>query len=235
MHPLNGQACLNCHEPLHGAYCSSCGQKRAGRITFRGVVADAFRALTNLDSKFTRTVIGMTRSPGRVVREYVDGRRSSYMNPIKYAFVSTTIFLVVIHLFEIPVWRLARADRESFMKIFSLISYMVFVNVFGPAAVQRIAFWKERRTLAECYVFGLFSYGHLAYYYTTAAALGAYESWRTYLVIVAGAVAFLAWGLVGFYRTRVWRAALAAVFMVPSYYVVGGLLARLVRELLRSS
>ena len=90
-----------------------------------------------------------------------------------------------------------------------------------------------RIRLAECYVFGLFSYGHLAFFYAVAAFLGAYESWKSYLVIVAGAMAFLAWGLVGFYRTRPWRAALAALFMAPAYYVVGGMMGRLVAELLR--
>lgn len=227
--------CLNCHEPLQGPYCSSCGQKRTGRLGFRRVVADAFRAVTNLDSKFTRTLVGMTLRPGEVAREYVDGRRSSYMNPIKYAFFSTTFFLLLVHLFEIPVWRLARADRESFMTIFSLISYMVFVNVFGPATVERLAFWKERRNLAECYVFCLFSYGHLAFFYTAAAFLGAYESFKSYLVIVAGAMAFLAWGLVGFYRTRVWRAVLSAIFMALSYYLVGGAIGRLIGQLLRAA
>ena len=227
--------CTNCHTPLSGLYCSACGQKRIGRLSFRGVITDAFKALTNLDSRFARTVLGMTRHPGKVAREYVDGRRGAYMNPIKYAFLTTTFFLLLIHLFKVPVWRLTGTSREGFMTIFSLISYLVFINVFGPATVQRLAFWKEPTNLIECYVFGLFSYGHLAFFYSIAALLGAYNSFKSYLVIVIFAMFFLAWGLVGFYRTRVWRAGLTAFFMAVSYYLVGGLVSRLIEMVSRSS
>lgn len=220
--PLD-EPCPNCGATLKGPYCSTCGQKRPQRISFLRVLTDALDTLVSLDSKVVRTFTGLTRNPGRVAREYVEGRRSTYVNPIKYAFFTTTLFLLVVHLFDIPVWKLGRTTRENFMPIFSLISYMVFVNVFGPVTVQRLAFWKQPRNLAECYVFAVFSYGHLAFLYMIASFFGAYDNYRNYLLILTGAFLYLTWGLVGFYRAALWRAALTAVPMVLSYYVVGAL------------
>lgn len=219
-------SCLNCGTPHESRYCPECGQRRVERITFRGVFADALHALTNLDSRFLRTVAGLTQRPGELTREYVEGRREAYMNPVKYAFFTTTFFVLMLHLFKIPVWRLTGGPPERFMAVFSLLSYMIFVNVLGAAAVQRLLFLKSGRNLAECYVFVLFCYGHAVLLFLVAAFLGAYDSWKTYLVIPLGSAALLAWGLVDFYGTRVWRAAASALLMVVAYYLTGGLLGR---------
>lgn len=217
-------SCLNCGTPVRERFCPDCGQRRVGRITFRGVFADAAHALTNLDSRFLRTVAGLTQRPGAVTREYVEGRREAYMNPVKYAFFTTTFFVLMIHLFEIPVWRLMNSPPESFMAIFSLLSYLVFVNALGAAAVQRLLFLRSGRNLAECYAFVLFCYGHAVLLFLVAAFLGAYDGWKTYAVIPLGTAALLAWGLVGFYGTRAWRAVPSALIMVVAYYFTGALM-----------
>lgn len=224
-----GERCPNCGAALTGAFCAACGQKRVRRLTFRSVFSDALGTVINLDSKFSQTVIGLTRNPGRVIAEYVDGRRGAYMNPIKYAFFTTSFFLVMIHLFEVPVWNLTGSSREGFMKVFGMLSYLVFLNVLGPALVQRAFFPRRGRNLAECYVFALFCWGHAALLYTVAALLGAYNSFKSYLVIPLGLAAFMSWGLVGFQRTRVWRAIPVAFVMVVSYYFLGGLFGGLIR------
>lgn len=91
--------CKNCGEALNGAYCSACGQKHVPmRLNLKDLLAGAFLAITDLDSKIWRTVLELTRNPGQVALNYIGGQRFSYVNPIKYFVVTFAIMFGVIAL-----------------------------------------------------------------------------------------------------------------------------------------
>ena len=73
--PADG--CLRCGAALDGkAFCAACGQRRAQRLELGRVVADMLGQFAQLDTVFLRTLVGMSRSPGRVARAYVRGDRA---------------------------------------------------------------------------------------------------------------------------------------------------------------
>ncbi len=85
--------CANCYEPMQGDYCYSCGQRNIGnRLTIKVFTSQMFEALTEVDSRFWRTLRELSLNPGRVAANYISGNRASYINPVKYLFVCFAIY-----------------------------------------------------------------------------------------------------------------------------------------------
>ncbi len=90
------QACLNCGAPLAGQYCGQCGQRATSRlISLFELLRDAFGDLFELDSRLWRTLVPLLVRPGRLTREYLQGRRARYMPPFRMYLVLSLIFFVV--------------------------------------------------------------------------------------------------------------------------------------------
>jgi hypothetical protein len=85
-------ACLNCGTPLVGAHCHACGQRGHQHKTLGAFFHDLLHGVLHFEGKIWRTVPMLAWQPGRLTREYIDGRRASYVSPI--ALFLFTIFLM---------------------------------------------------------------------------------------------------------------------------------------------
>jgi hypothetical protein len=88
--------CLNCGTVLAGPYCHYCGQPDRDFMRFFPVLLrDLLADTLDFDSRFLRTLLPLLFRPGRLTREYLDGRRSRYTPPLRlYLFSSIAFFLV---------------------------------------------------------------------------------------------------------------------------------------------
>jgi hypothetical protein len=88
--------CLNCGTRLQGQYCGQCGQRATSRlISLWELTRDAFGDLFELDSRLWRTVVPLLVRPGKLTRDYLEGRRARYMPPFRMYLVLSVIFFVV--------------------------------------------------------------------------------------------------------------------------------------------
>jgi hypothetical protein len=88
--------CLNCGAALAGQYCGQCGQRATSRlISLWELVRDAFGDLFELDSRLWRTLIPLLVRPGRLTREYLEGRRARFMPPFRMYLVLSLVFFLV--------------------------------------------------------------------------------------------------------------------------------------------
>jgi len=90
------KVCLNCQTPLYGRFCHICGQENIeAKQTVWDLVAHFFYDITHFDGKFFTTFKDLVLKPGFLSSEYMAGRRSSYLNPIRmYVFTSALFFLI---------------------------------------------------------------------------------------------------------------------------------------------
>lgn len=86
--------CLNCNTEVQGRYCQNCGQENIEpKETVWHLIAHFFQDITHFDGKFFSTVKYLVIRPGFLSREYMVGRRASYVNPIRmYIFTSAFSF-----------------------------------------------------------------------------------------------------------------------------------------------
>lgn len=85
--------CLNCRTRLRGPYCHECGQEADDPVVAIGpLLADAFRQLVDLETRLLVTLRALVAKPGELTREYVAGRRTSYLSPFRLYVLATVVF-----------------------------------------------------------------------------------------------------------------------------------------------
>lgn len=95
--------CLNCGAPLHGGFCSACGQRAVPpNPTVSELAGDAWQELTGYDGRIAATIRGLFR-PGFLTQEYVAGRRSRYLSPVRLYLIVSVMYFVVAATAPIPV------------------------------------------------------------------------------------------------------------------------------------
>ncbi len=97
--------CLNCDTIVVGKYCHNCGQENVEpKESAWQLITHFFNDITHFDGKFFSTLKVLLFKPGLLSREYMNGRRASFLNPIRmYLFTSFIFFLAffsTIHVNE---------------------------------------------------------------------------------------------------------------------------------------
>jgi hypothetical protein len=85
-------ACLNCGTPLIGSHCHSCGQAAHVHRTLGAFFHDLLHGVFHFEGKVWRTIPMLALRPGKLTREYIDGRRASYVSPL--ALFLFSVFLL---------------------------------------------------------------------------------------------------------------------------------------------
>jgi hypothetical protein len=94
-------ACLNCQAPLADAqrFCGFCGQRVVhGRLTLGEITHDLVHALTHADRSIFSLIGALLSRPGRVARDYIEGRRKRYFGPFAFLVISVGVTSFVTYL-----------------------------------------------------------------------------------------------------------------------------------------
>ena len=90
------RACLNCGTQLVGSHCHQCGQAAHVHRTLSAFFHDLLHGVLHFEGKTWRTLPMLAWNPGKLTREYIDGRRASYVSPIAlFLFCVFLMFAVV--------------------------------------------------------------------------------------------------------------------------------------------
>jgi hypothetical protein len=92
--------CLNCGAEVKGKFCSNCGQENLEvRENIFHLVGHFVSDYFHYDSKFFRSVVPLFIKPGFLTKEYWEGRRVSYIHPLRLFFFVTVIFVIASGIF----------------------------------------------------------------------------------------------------------------------------------------
>ena len=88
--------CLNCGYTVEKFYCSNCGQENLEpKEPFWKFLTHLVRLNLAFDGKFSITLKTLFLKPGLISKEYIQGKRASYIHPIRmYLFVSFLLFFL---------------------------------------------------------------------------------------------------------------------------------------------
>lgn len=90
--------CLNCGHTVEDHFCSHCGQENI--IVKEDAVHMVIHAVSDyfhFESKFFGTIKPLLSKPGVLTQKYVEGKRMSFLHPIKlYIFISIVFFLFIL-------------------------------------------------------------------------------------------------------------------------------------------
>jgi hypothetical protein len=90
--------CLNCGSEVTGRFCTDCGQENIEpkeKVSY--LVGHFLGDITHYDSKFFKSIKLLLFKPGFLTKEYLAGKRTKYLNPIRmYVFISAVFFLFLL-------------------------------------------------------------------------------------------------------------------------------------------
>ena len=89
--------CRNCGAVLSGRFCQSCGQRvNDALMSFRQLLHEWLHEYLELDGKIGRTMRLLLFSPGRLTREFLDGRRVRYISPVRLYLIWSVAFFSLL-------------------------------------------------------------------------------------------------------------------------------------------
>ena len=90
--------CLNCGAIVQGRYCQKCGQENVEpHESFWSMLHHFFEDITHFDGRFFSSLFTLIRKPGFLSAAYVEGKRNSFLHPVRmYVFSSAIFFLVFL-------------------------------------------------------------------------------------------------------------------------------------------
>ena len=94
---LSGEPCRNCGADVDGRYCPRCGQLAASFhrpvwSLFGETIADSLA----LDGRLARTLPLLFFRPGRLTKNYTDGKRARYVPPFRMLLLASLLFYLTL-------------------------------------------------------------------------------------------------------------------------------------------
>ena len=84
--------CKNCSKTFEGNFCPQCGQDaHEHRINASSILHDIPHSIFHIDKGFFYTLVKLFTHPGKMLKEYIDGKRVSYFRPLAYVVLMSAI------------------------------------------------------------------------------------------------------------------------------------------------
>ncbi len=91
--------CLNCNNTFESDYCPYCGQAaKTKRLRLTEIVNNFIGSFVGGDNRFLRTCLDLICRPGYMVRDYLNGKRVRYYNPLQLYVFMLTLYAVVSYV-----------------------------------------------------------------------------------------------------------------------------------------
>jgi len=106
---------LNCGAIVIGRYCHVCGQENLEpKESVWHLAAHFFEDLTHFDGKFFNSLKYLLFKPGFLAEEYIKGKKTSYLNPIRMYLLTSAIFLLIfLNFFITPSFKYNAATEHA--------------------------------------------------------------------------------------------------------------------------
>jgi len=127
-------------------------------VTFRDSFQDFWDFLFSVNAPFFKTLKVLFVNPGKLLREYLDGKRKSYYKPVAFFLLWTVIYLLIRSLINYDPFgnttvnvtdetqRQLLTEARNFMLL--NIDKLLFVFVFTMGVFLKLFFYRNR-SLAE--------------------------------------------------------------------------------------
>ena len=234
--------CRNCGALIETQFCGHCGQARSQKLSAKRVFSEIYSNLINFESRFLVTLISLSKNPGKVFREFINGRRQTYFSPIRYSLWLMTIMVAAsgfmdVALIDASGYLGESEESDAFIEDMQLllnssVVLMFFLQAFVSALVVRLMFYKQGYSVSELYLPMLLCGCHPIIVTIAVILFGHYGDPMVITLLSVMAMAYMVWGVVGLYSPFKWlnllKASLAALLTQLIFGFLLGFVATLV-------
>lgn len=94
-----GTECLNCGHPLQlsDKFCPNCSQANSTKkLSVKDFLDEFFASFISYDSKLLNTLSALLMRPGKITRDYINGKRVSFTNPFRFLLSLAIIYFLIL-------------------------------------------------------------------------------------------------------------------------------------------
>ena len=151
----NSLECKNCGFQIEENFCQFCGQRSSVyKVTFKETFTDLIDSVFSINAPLIKTIKLLFLNPGKLFRDFLDGKRKSYYKPVAFFIITTFVYLIVRSLINynpmttagVKVGGELLIDAGKYMV--KNINNIMFLFVFSLALFLK-AFFRKRNNLAE--------------------------------------------------------------------------------------
>ncbi len=160
--------CLNCNKAVTGKFCSDCGQKKStGRINSKHTLLMFQFGVLHFNNLIYYTIYDLAKSPGETVRNYINGKRVKYFNPLSLLFISVTMFTLFNRIFNTTSYSLTghSESKNEYSEIFAYfiehISYFTVLTLPVISFITYLLFKKQGYNFFELLIMEAFQQAHI--------------------------------------------------------------------------
>jgi hypothetical protein len=199
--PLSVAVCANCGERLGGRFCSDCGQAVQGPDRVRDIVQEWARAVVGADGVLWSTLGDLIVHPGRLTRDWWEGRRGDRMSPVRTLLTVMVAGSLVAWAEHLLVGR-ADADIGLLLQVFTYQVAVVAMIVIPWVMPRLLPSSRQRST-----------YQHVAFALYASTALGLMSCLAMAVLVFGGYAPVLVQNLALMVSPAVVPLAVAALFV----------------------
>lgn len=119
---LAGQPCRNCGETVEQRYCTNCGQLAASfHRPILSLIGETISDTFTVDGRLARTLPVLLFRPGRLTRNYTEGKRARYVPPFRLFLLASLVFYLILFTL-VPPGQYINVDDEMRAEITENIS-----------------------------------------------------------------------------------------------------------------
>lgn len=147
--------CVICNTESEGDFCPTCGEKKGlPRITLASISSTLFTSFLQMDKGFLYNVKNLTIQPQKAVLSYIQGKRRYVFNPVSYAVLCVSFYLLVSSFFSEEIITtfgenkvknakgMTKASFEAGKFLGRYVKYFWLLNIFYLSFFTRLFFKK---------------------------------------------------------------------------------------------
>ena len=113
-------------------YCPNCGQENNhNRASFGTLMVDFFHNYFSFDSKFSNSLLPFFFDPGYLVVKFVEGKRASFVNPVRLYLIISLVFFFVFSMISSDIVERSINDIEEASESLSDSSKVELDKIMG--------------------------------------------------------------------------------------------------------
>lgn len=110
---LSDQPCRNCGTEVNGRYCPNCGQLAASfHRPILSLIGETISDTFTLDGRLARTLPVLLFRPGRLTKNYTEGKRARYVPPFRMFLIASLVFYLVLFAL-VPPGQYINLDEDT--------------------------------------------------------------------------------------------------------------------------
>ncbi|MBF9224301.1 DUF3667 domain-containing protein [Hymenobacter ruricola] len=214
-----GAPCRNCGHALAppGCFCPQCGQAPAHRLSTAHVLHEALHVFTHADKGIFAFVPLVLRRPGRLVADYLAGRRKRHFNPFQFLLLAVglaTVLGVKLHYYEgVGHGVVAQMQRHGTLSAAQLLRVEGYFHAIG--AFFNV-WWLVLLPLQALFTWAVYRRRGLNYAEAVLVQVVAGCAFQLYLLVLLPVISLL-----GVRQAGLSSAALQAVVLITYLTLIG--------------